>query len=65
MFEAGLSNAGTIDLIVGLVVSAVVSYAAIAWLIKYLQNHATWVFVGYRLLFGAVVITLAAKQLIH
>jgi undecaprenyl-diphosphatase len=65
MFEAGLSNAGTIDLIVGLVVSAVVSYAAIAWLIKYLQNHATWVFVGYRLIFGAVVITLAAKQLIH
>jgi undecaprenyl-diphosphatase len=65
MFEAGMSNAGTIDLIVGLVVSAVVSYAAIAWLIKYLQNHATWVFVGYRLLFGAVVITLAAKQLIH
>ncbi len=65
MFEAGLSSTGTTDLIVGLVVSAVVSYIAIAWLIKYLQNHATWLFVAYRLLFGATVIILAAKQMIH
>ncbi len=65
MFEAGLNSAGTTNLIVGLVVSAVVSYAAIAWLLKFLKNHATWVFVGYRLLFGIAVIVLAAQNLIR
>jgi undecaprenyl-diphosphatase len=64
MYKAGMSDVGMIDLIVGLVVSAVVSYAAIAWLLKYLQNHATWIFVGYRVLFGIAVIVLASKAII-
>jgi undecaprenyl-diphosphatase len=42
----------------------VVSYAAIAWLLKYLQNHATWIFVAYRVLFGIAVIVLASKAII-
>ena len=29
---------------------------AIAWLLSYLQRHGTWLFVGYRLLFGAVIL---------
>lgn len=47
------------SLAVGLVSSTVVSYLAIAWLIRYLQQHDTWIFVGYRLLFGAVVLFLS------
>ena len=64
MYKDGMSGAGITDLIVGLVVSAVVSYAAIAWLLKYLQNHATWIFVGYRVLFGIAVIVLTANAII-
>jgi undecaprenyl-diphosphatase len=29
---------------------------AIAWLLRYLQRHGTWVFVVYRLLFGAAIL---------
>ena len=49
-------------MLVGLVVTAVVSWLAIAWLLKFLQHHSTWVFVAYRLLFGAaILIWLGAK----
>jgi undecaprenyl-diphosphatase len=64
MVKAGMSDTGTIDLIIGLVVSAVVSYIAIAWMLKYLKNHATWIFVAYRVLFGIAVIALSAKAMI-
>jgi undecaprenyl-diphosphatase len=65
MHDAGLSNTGMVDLGVGLIVSTIVSYVAIAWLIKYLQNHATWVFVAYRLVFGITVLVLASKAMIR
>jgi undecaprenyl-diphosphatase len=60
MYKAGgLAGEGMVNLAAGLVVSLVVSYLAIAWLMKYLQNHSTYVFVIYRLLFGAVVLYFA------
>ena len=65
MAEAGLSSADTVSLIVGLVVSAVVSYGAIYWLLNYLKNHATWIFVIYRLIFGVALIALTAQHIIH
>lgn len=46
-------------LAIGTVVSALVGYAAIAWLLGYLRKHGTGVFIGYRLLLGAVVVGLA------
>jgi undecaprenyl-diphosphatase len=39
-------------MLVGILTAAVVSWLAIAWLLRFLQNHGTWVFVAYRLLFG-------------
>lgn len=57
--------AATGDLVIGLLVSTVVSYAAIAWLLKYLQHHSTWVFVIYRLLFGTTVLALAMTHAIQ
>lgn len=39
-------------LIVGLVSSAIFSYGAIAWLLKFFQTHSSWWFVWYRLGFG-------------
>jgi undecaprenyl-diphosphatase len=35
-------------------------YAAIAWMLKYLQNHSMAIFVVYRVVLGVVVIALAA-----
>ncbi len=43
---------GVLPLMVGIATSAVVSWLAIAWLLRFLQHHSTWWFVGYRLFFG-------------
>jgi undecaprenyl-diphosphatase len=43
-------------LIVGILSAAVVSWLAIDWLLKFLQRNSTWIFVGYRLLFGVVLL---------
>ncbi|MFN5465959.1 MAG: undecaprenyl-diphosphate phosphatase [Cyanobacteriota bacterium] len=50
------TNGGLLPMLVGIITAAVVSWLAIAWLLRYLQNHGTWVFVGYRLLFGLVIL---------
>jgi len=62
--DNGLQGAAMGDLIVGLAASTIVSYLAIAWFLKYLQQHSTWVFVWYRLVFGTAVLVLAATHLI-
>lgn len=47
-------------LLVGIVSTFIFSYLSIAWLLRYLQRHNTWVFVWYRLGFGTMLlITLA------
>ncbi|MFO0849725.1 MAG: undecaprenyl-diphosphatase UppP [Gemmataceae bacterium] len=47
-------------LVVGTVVAAVVGYLSIAWLLRFLQRYSTGVFVGYRLVLGAVLLALVA-----
>ncbi len=53
---------GPWPLFVGIVSSAVVSWLAIAWLLRFLQNHSAWWFVGYRVFFGLGVILWAARS---
>jgi len=53
---------GALPLLVGIASSALVSWLAIAWLLRFLQQHSTWWFVGYRLFFG-VGLLLAAGRL--
>lgn len=53
---------GALPLLVGIGSSAVVSWLAIAWLLRFLQNHSTWWFVGYRVFFGLGVILWAARS---
>lgn len=66
MAKDGLGGeTGLTSLAVGLVSSTVVSYLSIAWLIRYLQQHNTWVFVGYRLIFGVSVLILSINGFIH
>ncbi len=55
---AAPANGGLIPMLVGVLVAAVVSWLAIAWLLRFLRNHSTWVFVGYRLVFGVLLLTL-------
>ena len=47
------SGAGPLPLVVGILSAAVVSWLAIDWLLRFLQSNSTWIFVGYRLVFGA------------
>jgi len=41
---------------VGIVVSGLVGYVVIAWLIRYLERRTFTVFIVYRLALGAVVL---------
>jgi undecaprenyl-diphosphatase len=45
--------------LVGILVSAIVGYAAIAWLVRYLQSNSLRIFIVYRILLGVVVIAMA------
>ncbi|NJK37681.1 MAG: undecaprenyl-diphosphate phosphatase [Oscillatoriales cyanobacterium RM2_1_1] len=60
MLENGLGNIGALPLVVSLISSALFSYLAIAWLLRYLQTQNTWVFVWYRLAFGVAILTAIA-----
>lgn len=60
MFDSGAASTGFVPLIGALISSAIFSYLAIAWLLKFLKRRSTWVFVWYRLGFGAfILVTLA------
>jgi undecaprenyl-diphosphatase len=49
-------SGGVLPLLLGVVVAALVSWLAIAWLLQFLQKHSTWIFVVYRLLFGVLLL---------
>jgi undecaprenyl-diphosphatase len=51
-------STGWTNLIVATVVSGVVGYLSIAFLLRYLQRHTTFLFVGYRLALGLFLIAL-------
>jgi len=47
---------GWIPMLLGVLVATIVSWVAIAWLLRFLREHTTWVFVAYRLVFGLVLL---------
>ena len=59
LHKEGLPAGMHAPFIVGILVSAIVGYGAIAWLIRYLQSHSLKIFVAYRVVFGIIVIALA------
>jgi undecaprenyl-diphosphatase len=63
--QKGLTGDSTSGLLIGLAVATVVSYAAIWWMLKYLKNHSTMVFIIYRLIFGVAVIALSSQGIIR
>ncbi|MGH3871495.1 MAG: undecaprenyl-diphosphate phosphatase [Pseudonocardiaceae bacterium] len=48
------------QMVVATLIAAVVGYAAIAWLLRYVERHSVYVFVWYRLALGIVVLALLA-----
>jgi undecaprenyl-diphosphatase len=52
------------NLIVATVVSGLVGYAAIAFLISFLRNHTTGVFIVYRILLGVALLVLIAHGVV-
>lgn len=56
LLENGWGNIDGASLVAGVLSSAVFSYLAIAWLIRFLQTQNTWVFVWYRLAFGVAIL---------
>jgi undecaprenyl-diphosphatase len=50
----GAETVGSLAL--GILSSLVFSWLAIAWLLRYLQNRSTWIFVWYRLAFGVALL---------
>ena len=59
LHKEGLPAGMHAPFLVGIVVSALVGYAAISWLIKYLQSNSLRAFIVYRIVAGVVVIALA------
>jgi undecaprenyl-diphosphatase len=62
--ESKLAEQATAMLIGGLI-SAVVGYVAIAWLLRYLNTHSTFVFILYRIVLGLVILGLIARGMIE
>jgi undecaprenyl-diphosphatase len=56
IIETGIDSSQMLAIVAGLISSAIFSYLAIAWLIKFLQKRSTWVFVWYRLAFGIFIL---------
>lgn len=50
---------GVLPLLVGVLSAALSSWLAIAWLLRFLQRHSTWVFVAYRLGFGVLLVAIS------
>jgi undecaprenyl-diphosphatase len=54
-----------LPLLVGLVVSGVVGYLAIAWLLHFLKRYSTFVFVAYRLALAGVILLLLVANVLR
>ena len=56
--DAVAGNVGVPSLVVGTVVSFVVAYATISWLLRFIARHTFDLFVGYRLVVAVVLVCL-------
>lgn len=56
LLDVGVNNSEILTLLAGVISSAIFSYLAIAWLVKFLKTRSTWIFVWYRLIFGIAIL---------
>ncbi|HEY2738413.1 MAG TPA: undecaprenyl-diphosphate phosphatase, partial [Thermoanaerobaculia bacterium] len=62
LMAAHVTAAELVPLLIGVVVSAVVGYLVIAWLLNWLRRQNLTVFVVYRLLLGAVILAVVLRS---
>ncbi len=60
-----LPEGSAVPLVVATIVSAVVGYASIWFLLRFLRTHSTGIFIGYRLIVGAAILLLLASGFIQ
>lgn len=60
--RAFMGELGAANVIVATVVSAIVGYASIEFLLRYLRTHSTAVFIAYRIVLGAILWWLAVQS---
>jgi undecaprenyl-diphosphatase len=58
------ATVGWVPTLVGIVVSFIVGYASIAWLLRFVANHSLVSFVWYRMVVGVILIGLLAGGLV-
>lgn len=57
LYESGqAANEHWGDLAVGFIVSAIVAFIAVKWLLRYVQTHRFTIFAWYRIIFGALLL---------
>jgi undecaprenyl-diphosphatase len=52
------------QLAVSVVITFVIGYAAVAWLLRFLNNHAMYWFVGYRVILSLTLMALLATGVV-
>jgi undecaprenyl-diphosphatase len=62
--DALQGDVGAVPLIVGTIVSFVVAYASVAWLLRFVAKHSIEVFAFYRILLGIVLLILLSTSTI-
>lgn len=60
----GADSPGAVPTLIAAVVSFIVGYAAIAWLLRWLTSHSTIVFVVYRVGLGILLVVLLAQGIL-
>jgi undecaprenyl-diphosphatase len=63
-FVGGDDSTSVPGLVLATLLAFVVGYASIAFLLRYLVSHSTYVFVAYRVVLGCVVLALVAAGVI-
>jgi undecaprenyl-diphosphatase len=53
-----LGEAGTLNLVISIIVSGITGYLAIDFLLRYLRKHNTFVFIYYRIILGSILLVL-------
>jgi undecaprenyl-diphosphatase len=65
LLETSLAGTGgIIPIVIGLLSAGLSSYAAIAWLLHYLQTRSMWIFIWYRVGFGMAILGAIAAGLV-
>ena len=64
VFDNQEASAAVVPTAIATLFAFVAGYASIAFLLSFLHNHSTYVFIGYRVVLGAVVIALVAAGVI-